>query len=151
MDRISSLSDFWPYYLSEHRVPLDRALHFFGTSWFFAVVVWCFVSQPVWFSAAAVVAVAVTWYGAARLETTRPAFWPMLVMLVVCTAASPAFLGGVVGAYAFAWTGHFLVEKNRPATFKYPVWSFLCDFRMWGQLVTGRLWTGDPTVPAEAA
>lgn len=32
--------------------------------------------------------------------------------------------------YALAWIGHFVFEKNRPATFQYPLWSFLADFKM---------------------
>jgi hypothetical protein len=144
MERIGSLEAFWPYYLSEHRSPLDRALHFVGTSWFFVVLAGCFVSSPWWFPPAFLLGAALTWFGAARVEPRRPAFLPMLGMLALGVAAQPWFLAGVAGAYAFAWTGHFLVEKNRPATFRYPVWSFLCDFRMWGAMATGRLWSGDP-------
>lgn len=35
-----------------------------------------------------------------------------------------------VCGYAFAWVGHFIVEKNRPATFKHPFWSLIGDFKM---------------------
>jgi hypothetical protein len=32
--------------------------------------------------------------------------------------------------YAFSWTGHFFVEKNKPATLGYPFWSYISDHRM---------------------
>jgi hypothetical protein len=41
--------------------------------------------------------------------------------------------------YGFAWTGHFIYEKNRPATFKHPFYSLLGDFRMFWDILVGRL------------
>ena len=58
------------------------------------------------------------------------------------TRGAEAHPEGVM-AYAFAWVGHFKIDHNRPATFTYPLWSLAGDFRMWGEMVRGRLWTGD--------
>ena len=44
----------------------------------------------------------------------------------------------IVG-YAFAWFAHFVVEKNEPATFKYPLWSFISDYKMMWYMITGRM------------
>lgn len=46
-----------------------------------------------------------------------------------------AFIPG----YAFAWVGHFLIEHNRPATFKHPLWSFIADYKMFGMMLIGRM------------
>lgn len=44
----------------------------------------------------------------------------------------------VVG-YGFAWVGHFVFEKNKPATFRHPLYSFLGDWVMLKDALTGRL------------
>ena len=41
--------------------------------------------------------------------------------------------------YGFAWIGHFVFEKNRPATFKHPFYSLLGDFKMFWDILTGKL------------
>ena len=45
----------------------------------------------------------------------------------------------LVQGYAFAWVGHFFFEHNRPATFKYPGFSFVGDWRMWWDIVTRKI------------
>ena len=45
----------------------------------------------------------------------------------------------LIPGYAMAWIGHFFVEKNRPATFTYPLWSFMGDWKMLALMLTGRL------------
>lgn len=44
-----------------------------------------------------------------------------------------------VAGYGFAWVGHFFFEKNRPASFKYPLYSFLGDWVMLKDMLTGRI------------
>ncbi|MDR2231122.1 MAG: DUF962 domain-containing protein [Flavobacteriaceae bacterium] len=43
----------------------------------------------------------------------------------------------VVG-YGFAWVGHVFFEKNKPATFTYPLWSLISDFKLFFELLTGK-------------
>jgi hypothetical protein len=41
--------------------------------------------------------------------------------------------------YGFAWVGHFFFEKNRPATFTYPIYSFIGDWVMYKDILTGKI------------
>ncbi|ESQ74603.1 DUF962 domain-containing protein [Asticcacaulis sp. AC402] len=98
MPRHPAYSAFFDFYLSEHSVPLTRALHYIGSTCGIAAlvaVVW--TGNPVW------------------------------------------ILAGLVAGYGFAWIGHFFVEHNRPATFKYPLWSLMGDYHMFFLWLTGQL------------
>jgi hypothetical protein len=89
-------------------------------------------------------------------------FWPYYVRehslagtrslhFIGSTAALGCFVGalitgrwallllGLIIGYAFAWTGHFFIEHNKPATFKYPLWSFAADWRMWSLILRGKM------------
>ena len=101
MERLARIADFetfWPFYLSQHRKPGTRALHFIGTT---------------------------------------------LSLLLLAAAALTGrlyfILWAVVAGYLFAWIGHFFIEKNRPATFQYPLWSLAGDFKMYALMWRGRM------------
>ena len=95
---IGCYEDFFPYYLSEHAKPADRALHYFGTGASVTVLIAAIATGNLW--------------------------WALL---------APLF------GYGPAWVGHFFIEKNKPATFDYPLWSLRGDFHMLWLKLTGRL------------
>ena len=92
--RYRSFTEFWPFYVSQHRRPLTRWLHFIGTVGVFPLLLLGIWASPWWFLA-----------------------------MPLC-------------GYGFAWLSHFTVEHNRPATFEYPLWSFLADFKMAWLMIT---------------
>ena len=62
----------------------------------------------------------------------------LLVAVVINGQWQGLLLLPVLG-YLFAWIGHFFFEKNRPATFTYPLYSLRADFLMLFEALTGRL------------
>ena len=93
-----TVSEFYPFYLSQHSNRTSRRLHFVGTTSALALLVTTVVMQMWWLIAV-------------------------------------AFLQG----YALAWIGHFFFEHNKPATFAYPWLSFLSDWRLWWEMLTGKI------------
>lgn len=99
--KIRSYSEFWSFYLSEHKNRTNKILHVLG----------CFVGLIVaWLS------------------------FSSLGLLGV-----PGVIVALVSGYACAWTGHLVFEKNRPATWRYPVWSLVSELRMVSLIVLGRI------------
>lgn len=98
MNKFSSFSEFYPYYLSEHRHPVCRALHYIGSSLVLTVLLFAVLLQQ----------------------------WQWLWSLPII-------------GYGFAWLGHLLFEHNRPATFKYPLYSLVADWVMLKDFLTGQL------------
>jgi hypothetical protein len=96
-ERLRSFEEFWPFYVAQHRDPVNRALHFTGTSLALASLAAAATLSPWW-----------------------------------------ALVAPVAG-YGPAWVGHYVFERNRPATFRYPVWSLLADLRMYALLWRDRM------------
>lgn len=97
-EKFETLEEFWPYYLAEHQDPVNRNLHFVGST------------------------IGLVCIGKA-IKERKPSY----------------LLLGLLGGYGCAWVGHFMIEKNKPATFKYPFKSFISDWLMFGTRISGKL------------
>ncbi len=64
----------------------------------------------------------------------------LICLTLAFTTGKPQFiLYGLLCGYGFAWMGHFGFEKNKPASFKRPLYSFLGDWVMYKDIWTGKI------------
>ena len=73
-----------------------------------------------------------------RLHFTGTTIAAALIIAALVTHRWWLLTAALVEAYAFAWVGHYFFEHNRPATFGYPVFSFIGDWRLWWDILTGK-------------
>ena len=74
-----------------------------------------------------------------------------LAVTATLTMQPLLLLGMPVCGYGFAWVGHFMVEHNRPATFTYPRWSLMGDFRMYFEIWRGLLGGQGVVIPQRSS
>ena len=96
--KFTSFKKFYPYYLSEHKLRINKILHIIGslTSLIFMI------------------------------STIYIEKYKYIPISILC-------------GYACAWIGHFVFEKNKPATFKYPIYSFIGDWVMLKDVLIGKV------------
>lgn len=74
---------------------------------------------------------------ALHLIGTAAAF--VCLIVAAATADWRWAAGGVAVGYGLAWIAHLAIERNRPATFTYPLWSLASDLRLLVLFASGRL------------
>lgn len=74
-----------------------------------------------------------------RLHVIGTSLSVLLLLAVLATQQWWLLLLVPVTGYGFAWVGHFFFEKNRPATFRHPLYSLMGDFVMLRDVLTGRI------------
>ena len=74
-----------------------------------------------------------------RLHFIGTSIAALLLAAALLTGNFWLILLALVQGYAFAWVGHFFFEHNKPATFQYPRLSFMGDWRLWWDILTGKI------------
>jgi hypothetical protein len=74
-----------------------------------------------------------------RLHFAGSSFGLLGLAKTLKTGLVKPLVKGIAAGYACAWVGHFFFEKNKPASFKFPLKSFASDFRMYGDVLRGNL------------
>ncbi len=75
-----------------------------------------------------------------RLHFIGSTFSLMLFSIFIFTLDLKFFLFALIIGYGFAWVGHFFFEKNKPATFKKPLYSFMGDWVMYKDILTNKIY-----------
>ena len=96
--KFTSFKEFYPYYLSEHKLPITKLLHIIGSL--------CSLG--------------------------------FLISMIISKKYQYISFVFIIG-YGFAWISHFAFEKNKPATFKYPLYSFIGDWIMLKDVITRKI------------
>lgn len=66
----------------------------------------------------------------------------LVILILLYTVVTKTWLALIllpIVGYGFAWVGHYFVEKNRPATFTYPLYSFMGDWVMFKDIISGKI------------
>jgi hypothetical protein len=63
----------------------------------------------------------------------------VILLYAVFTEMWLALIALPIVGYGLAWIGHYFAEKNRPATFTYPLYSFMGDWVMFKDIITGKI------------
>jgi len=74
-----------------------------------------------------------------RLHFAGSSFGLIGLAKSVKNRSAKPLIKGIAAGYACAWVGHFFFEKNKPASFKFPLKSFASDFRMYADVLRGNL------------
>jgi hypothetical protein len=74
-----------------------------------------------------------------RLHFVGSTLGLVCLAMLVATGKPQYLLYGLLSGYAFAWVGHFGFEKNKPASFKRPLYSFMGDWVMYKDIWTGKI------------
>ncbi|CAE7887251.1 unnamed protein product [Symbiodinium sp. KB8] len=135
--------EFYPFYLSEHSDQTCKRLHFAGTS-IICLLLLRFPSLALAMAAAGSVFPLFQHmeYGIAEAALVLPLF---LYLAYRSTGSLPLALMVPLCGYFFAWLGHFGFEHNKPATFIYPTYSLMSDFRMFGDMAWSAVNNGAAT------
>ena len=74
-----------------------------------------------------------------RLHFAGTSIATVLIVTALLTRLWWLIPAAFIQGYAFAWTGHFFFEHNKPATFKHPWLSLMGDWRLWWEILTGQM------------